>query len=135
MRRRDLGFDYGKFDYVIHEGRAILLDANSTPGSVFSGVCSSRIKVPRPAAQAWIDRMDRTSAEPVATHSDPYTRPDVRLSHLVRPDVIVSARPHHRADAWLPIPEQSSEFLSAGPMTVRGELALVVHHACATRDS
>lgn len=31
MRRR-LGFDYGKFDYVIHEDRVVLLDANSTPG-------------------------------------------------------------------------------------------------------
>lgn len=31
-RRRELGFDYGKFDFVMHEGRAILLDANNTPG-------------------------------------------------------------------------------------------------------
>jgi hypothetical protein len=31
-RRRELGFDYGKFDYVVHRGRPILLDANSTPG-------------------------------------------------------------------------------------------------------
>ncbi|WP_246674598.1 hypothetical protein [Mesorhizobium sp. B4-1-3] len=31
-RRRELGFDYGKFDFVMHEGRAILLDANKTPG-------------------------------------------------------------------------------------------------------
>ena len=30
--RRRLGFDYGKFDYVMHEGKAVLLDANSTPG-------------------------------------------------------------------------------------------------------
>jgi hypothetical protein len=30
--RQRLGFDYGKFDYVIHEGQAVLLDANSTPG-------------------------------------------------------------------------------------------------------
>lgn len=29
--REDLGFDYGKFDYVMHEGRAVLLDANRTP--------------------------------------------------------------------------------------------------------
>jgi hypothetical protein len=29
--RRELGFDYGKFDFVIHEGQPILLDANSTP--------------------------------------------------------------------------------------------------------
>jgi len=30
--RHRLGFDYGKFDYVIHEGRVVLLDANRTPG-------------------------------------------------------------------------------------------------------
>lgn len=29
--RRRLGFDYGKFDFVIHQGRSVLLDANSTP--------------------------------------------------------------------------------------------------------
>ncbi len=31
LRRRELGFDYGKFDYVIAGGRAHLLDANRTP--------------------------------------------------------------------------------------------------------
>lgn len=31
--RRQLGFDYGKFDYVIHEGNAVMLDANKTTGS------------------------------------------------------------------------------------------------------
>ncbi len=30
-RRRALGFDYGKFDYVVEGGRAWLLDANRTP--------------------------------------------------------------------------------------------------------
>lgn len=30
--RRRLGFDYGKFDYVEHDGEPILLDANRTPG-------------------------------------------------------------------------------------------------------
>ncbi len=29
--RKRLGFDYGKFDFVVHDGRAVLLDANSTP--------------------------------------------------------------------------------------------------------
>ncbi|WP_189409383.1 hypothetical protein [Neogemmobacter tilapiae] len=28
------GFDFGKFDYVMHEGRAVLLDANKTPAFV-----------------------------------------------------------------------------------------------------
>jgi hypothetical protein len=29
--RARLGFDYGKFDFVIHDGRPVLLDANPTP--------------------------------------------------------------------------------------------------------
>jgi hypothetical protein len=29
--RQRMGFDFGKFDYVIHDGRAILFDANKTP--------------------------------------------------------------------------------------------------------
>ena len=29
--RREMGFDYGKFDYVLHDGRVILFDANRTP--------------------------------------------------------------------------------------------------------
>ncbi|MBP1626790.1 MAG: hypothetical protein H6Q00_1265 [Holophagaceae bacterium] len=29
--RAKLGFDFGKFDYVMHEGRPVLLDANKTP--------------------------------------------------------------------------------------------------------
>lgn len=29
--REEMKFDFGKFDYVIHDGRAILLDANKTP--------------------------------------------------------------------------------------------------------
>jgi len=30
--RERLGFDYGKFDYVLHQGRPVLLDVNRTPG-------------------------------------------------------------------------------------------------------
>lgn len=30
--RKQLGFDYGKFDYVLHDGTPILLDANKTQG-------------------------------------------------------------------------------------------------------
>ena len=30
-KRRELGFEYGKFDFAIHEGRGILFDANRTP--------------------------------------------------------------------------------------------------------
>lgn len=29
--RKRLGFDYGKFDYVVHEGTAVLIDVNYTP--------------------------------------------------------------------------------------------------------
>lgn len=32
--REQLKFDYGKFDYVVHDGKPILLDANKTVGSV-----------------------------------------------------------------------------------------------------
>jgi len=31
--RERLGFDYGKFDFVVHEGKPILLDANRTPSA------------------------------------------------------------------------------------------------------
>lgn len=30
--RERLNFDYGKFDFVMHEGRAVVLDTNRTPG-------------------------------------------------------------------------------------------------------
>ncbi|WP_460273539.1 hypothetical protein [Celeribacter sp. ULVN23_4] len=29
--RKEMNFDFGKFDYVMHDGRAVLLDANKTP--------------------------------------------------------------------------------------------------------
>ena len=29
--RKEMGFDYGKFDYVIHDEKVVLLDANHTP--------------------------------------------------------------------------------------------------------
>ena len=35
-RRREFGFDYGKFDYVIHAGEPVLLDINKTTGANFS---------------------------------------------------------------------------------------------------
>ena len=33
VERERLGFDYGKFDFVVREGRAILFDANRTPSA------------------------------------------------------------------------------------------------------
>ncbi len=32
-KRAELGFDYGKFDFVVHDGECFLFDANKTPGS------------------------------------------------------------------------------------------------------
>jgi hypothetical protein len=32
LERERLGFDFGKFDFVIHDGEPVLLDANRTPG-------------------------------------------------------------------------------------------------------
>jgi len=32
--RQRLGFDYGKFDYVLHDGEPVLIDANRTPGAL-----------------------------------------------------------------------------------------------------
>jgi hypothetical protein len=35
---RSMGFDYGKFDFVLHEGKPVLLDANKTPGAALTPV-------------------------------------------------------------------------------------------------
>ena len=32
--RRDHGLEYGKMDFVVHDDRALLLDANKTPGRI-----------------------------------------------------------------------------------------------------
>lgn len=40
--RHALGFDYGKFDYMMHDGRAVLIDINKTP--TYSRVLSSEIR-------------------------------------------------------------------------------------------
>ena len=42
--RKSLKFDYGKFDYVVRDGAAILLDVNKTPGE-------ARVISPRAAAR------------------------------------------------------------------------------------
>ena len=34
--RERLGFDFGKFDWIMHDGRAVLIDANRTPGTARS---------------------------------------------------------------------------------------------------
>jgi hypothetical protein len=38
QRRRELGFDYGKFDFVMVDGEAVLLDANRTPHASRDGL-------------------------------------------------------------------------------------------------
>ncbi|MCE5195214.1 MAG: hypothetical protein LLF28_07200 [Nitrospiraceae bacterium] len=41
--RTELGFDYGKFDYLVVNGEAVLLDANRTP-TIISGNIAERVK-------------------------------------------------------------------------------------------
>jgi len=50
--RARLGFDYGKFDYVLHEGRYFLLDANRTPSA-------PRAFANDPNVRASLDRLAR----------------------------------------------------------------------------
>ena len=47
--RARLGFDFGKFDYVLHDGRHILLDANRTPGApdAFANDASVKLSLDR----------------------------------------------------------------------------------------
>lgn len=48
--RERLGFDFGKFDYVKHDGRYYLLDANRTPGA-------PDVFVSDPSVRASLDRL------------------------------------------------------------------------------
>ena len=43
--RSALRFDYGKFDYVLHDGEAVLLDINATPsfGAVYPAALRERL--------------------------------------------------------------------------------------------
>lgn len=51
--RRKLGFDYGKFDYVMVNGEAVLLDANRTP-SVRAGPISANVRKLASGIDMWI---------------------------------------------------------------------------------
>jgi len=47
--REELGFDYGKFDYTVRDGRAILFDANKTPGTLPARTAEARALIRRRA--------------------------------------------------------------------------------------
>jgi hypothetical protein len=49
-RRQAMGFDYGKFDYVVRDGQAILFDANKTPGRLPVRDADTAARVRRRAA-------------------------------------------------------------------------------------
>jgi len=53
-KRHALGFDYGKFDYVVHDDRCILLDANRTP---VANIESPRIRSIAATVAPGIDRV------------------------------------------------------------------------------
>ncbi len=62
--RRRLGFDYGKFDYVMFEGRPVLLDANSTPGiSARSPQLLQSAEVFAEALERWVLRRLQQTVE------------------------------------------------------------------------
>jgi hypothetical protein len=70
LARRRFGFDYGKFDFVIHEGRPVLLDVNPTP--TMQGAWAERHReVGRKLADGIRSiRARRTEAEPLP--AEPY---------------------------------------------------------------
>jgi len=56
--RRRLAFDYGKFDWVVHDGRAVLLDVNPTPtyaGATLTGAQRARSEHLADGIAAWLD--------------------------------------------------------------------------------
>ena len=53
--RDEMAFDFGKFDYVIHDGVPILLDANKTP-SLARGARSERVLNLMRAIEGYLDR-------------------------------------------------------------------------------
>jgi hypothetical protein len=59
--REQMGFDYGKFDYVIHDGKPILLDANKTVGAGTLPMTEERVRVRRYRAQGLYAYFDRLS--------------------------------------------------------------------------
>jgi hypothetical protein len=55
--RRRLGFDYGKIDYVVHEGQVVLIDVNTTPvwgGRRLKPLQRSRAEFMAPGIEQWM---------------------------------------------------------------------------------
>jgi len=60
--RERMGFDFGKFDYVMREGKPVLLDANKTTGAGTVPLTEERMRVQRYRAEglyAYFDRLAR----------------------------------------------------------------------------
>ena len=49
--RKELGFDYGKFDYVLHNGKSVLLDINNTPTFGDAYTPAARLEISRDLAK------------------------------------------------------------------------------------
>jgi hypothetical protein len=64
--RRGLAFDYGKLDYVVHDGRAILLDANKTPAHASLPMTPERLARWRRRAEGLFSYFDAGGATPGA---------------------------------------------------------------------
>lgn len=54
--QRDFGLDYGKLDYVVHSGEAILLDINKTIGAVAGPRFEAEVEARRQYLAAGIDK-------------------------------------------------------------------------------
>jgi len=59
--RRKMGFDFGKFDYVLHDGEPVLLDANKTVGTTNIPMTPERQKVRRFRAEGLYAYFDRAA--------------------------------------------------------------------------
>ncbi|MGO8994643.1 MAG: hypothetical protein ACLQVI_15110 [Polyangiaceae bacterium] len=59
--RKKMGFDFGKFDYVMRDGEPILLDANKTVGTSNIPMTPERAKVRRYRAEGLYSYFDRAA--------------------------------------------------------------------------
>ena len=56
-QRARLGFDFGGFDFVVHDGEPVLLDANRTPG--LAATLDAMIRADQPRMAEGLDRLIR----------------------------------------------------------------------------